>query len=872
MKISPPLRHERPFPGLFLLLSLLFLGAAARPQAGVTILTQKDATPREALAAREAARYFYLRTGTLPEIKPGASAAGSGDEIFIGLKDRPAVNKNTEIRTATENLGPEQYVLKTLPAGDGKSRRLWIVGGDETGVLYGTYRFAEKLGVRFYLHGDVIPDVRIKPELSALDETGKPLFETRGIQPFHDFAEGPDWWTRDDYLAYIHQLAKLRLNFIGFHCYPEGGIGPEPGVWIGLPRDVAQNGRVRFSPAAAWHNTLRSGMWGYAALPTRAFTAGASQLFPADAFGPDAQHGMMPFGDTRGERNAVFNNAGALLRDAFAEARALGVKTCIGTETPLTIPRLVQERLEDLELDPEDTAVVQQVYKGIFTRIKALYPVDYYWLWTPEAWTWAGNKPGQFQDVVTDIHAALAALKELGDPFTLATCGWVLGPQQDRAALDKLLPKNVPLSCINRQVGHSAVEPGFSSIQGRPKWAIPWMENDPNLVAPQPWVGRMRVDAATALRYGCTGLIGIHWRTREVAANVAALAAASWDQSWVPAGFKVKPPPPPSTLNPRPGRRDPDQDRSLPVQDFYVDLACASFGAEAGPDAGRILAAHDGTALPEPATWLDGPGGIKPNPAPWGDVQKQYAFVDELAALRPRIHSVGDLARFDDWLNTYRAMRELARAGCLRAVLDRQAAGLKAARGAARKKAQVLPLLQTRLELARAWEALITFQIAATATPGELGTLANLEQHNRVKLQFLTAHDKELAAALGRPLPPEAAPALAYKGPDRIIVPTVRTLARPGEPLRLRVLAAVQDGAAAGELFWRPLGGGGAFQSAPLRHVARGVFEATLPAAPAGALGLEYYLQARTRERTLFWPPTAPGLCQTVLTGLTAID
>ena len=42
----------------------------------------------------------------------------------------------------------------------------------------------------------------------------------------------------------------------------------------------------------------------------------------------------------------------------------------------------------------------------------------------------------------------------------------------------------------------------------------------------------MRRDAADALRYGCDGLLGIHWRTRILSANVLALAQAAWDQSW----------------------------------------------------------------------------------------------------------------------------------------------------------------------------------------------------------------------------------------------------------------------------------------------------------------------------------------------------
>jgi len=51
----------------------------------------------------------------------------------------------------------------------------------------------------------------------------------------------------------------------------------------------------------------------------------------------------------------------------------------------------------------------------------------------------------------------------------------------------------------------------------------------------------MRYDAADAKRLGCTGLLGIHWRTKAMMQNVSALAAAAWDQSWIPASYDTKP-------------------------------------------------------------------------------------------------------------------------------------------------------------------------------------------------------------------------------------------------------------------------------------------------------------------------------------------
>lgn len=333
------------------------------------------------------------------------------------------------------------------------------------------------------------------------------------------------------------------MNFIGLHCYPEGGVGPELLVWIGLTNDLAATGEAKSSYAAFWANTA-NGRWGYSPMKTSEFSGGAALLFPEDNHGPEVMRGALPRPSAPGQCNELFNRSGELLHVVTAAARRLGVKTCIGTETPLTIPKALQERLRQMGKDPKDLSVRREIYSGMFKRIAQLYPVDYYWLWTPENWTWQGNKPDQFASTRADIEAALDALHGLGNPFTLATSGWVLGPQHNRAALDEFLPKTVPMSCINRNVGHDGVEPAFANIANRPKWAIPWMENDPNLVGPQPWAARMRYDAVDARRFGCDGLIGIHWRTRALSPNVAALASAAWDQSWVPENFdtsRVKP-------------------------------------------------------------------------------------------------------------------------------------------------------------------------------------------------------------------------------------------------------------------------------------------------------------------------------------------
>ena len=178
------------------------------------------------------------------------------EESFIAVaeKDRDIVRKLTgtdeKLKAVVAGLKPQEYLIKTV--GTGNKKAVWIVGGDSAGVLYGTYRFIEHLGVRFYLDGDVIPDEKIALELPQVDEVGKPLFEIRGIFPFHDFPEGPDWWDVDEYKAVIGQLPKMRMNFIGLHTYPEKNPdnqfgNSEPTVWIGIPQDIGPDGTVKFS-------------------------------------------------------------------------------------------------------------------------------------------------------------------------------------------------------------------------------------------------------------------------------------------------------------------------------------------------------------------------------------------------------------------------------------------------------------------------------------------------------------------------------------------------------------------------------------------------------------------------------------------------
>lgn len=954
---------------------------------GIRILIPRDASKIEQLAAREVRRYVYLRCGAaLPVTAAAVAPAEAGSCIIVARGDRPIVldaTDDADVRRTIASLRPQHHLLKTI--GGGGSQRLLVVGGDDAGTLYAAYRFAEHLGVRFGLDEDVLPDARVELKLPRLDELSRPAFELRGIQPFHDFPEGPDWWSTEHYRAVISQLPKLRMNFFGLHTYPEGGVGPEPAVWIGMPGDVAEGAAVRRSYPSSWMNTLR-GTWGYAPRRTREYAFGASQLFDRDEYGPDVMRGHAPLPTTPQACNDVFGRAGESLRESFSHARALGVKTCVGTETPLVVPRAVLDRLpktasswltvlgggtardpspiarteddalyqtvrwnltgydlavpdgaytvtlkfsevaydargarvfgvslqghrviEKLDVFAEvgkhaaldrvfrDVAVtngrlevrfhplvefpcvagivvegpnftgkidsagpghgdyvpdeptitpeqVTKLYEGTFRRIKQTYPIDYYWLWTPEDWTWRGATDAQVRATVDDLHAAVAAARNVDAPFTLATCGWVLGPPGDRALFDNVLPKEMPLSCINRAVGKDPVEPGFADVNGRPKWAIPWLEDDPNLLSPQLWAGRMRRDAADAHAYGCTGLMGIHWRTRVVGPNVAALAQAAWE---VP--------------SPRPASRG----RHLPSDDFYRDWTAAQFGPEAAAKIAGIFAKLDGR-LPEPSTWTNGPGGLAPDPKPWQNALQLYAFVDELASLRPRIRGKGSLERFDYWLNSFRYARATERVKACWADYDAALKSVTEERDApVRRSRAERSLLPLRRELIVAVGEAYNLLLATVNTPGELGTIANWEQH--VFPTLIDEPGKQLASLLGRELPADAVLPRRYAGPTRVIVPTARTSVAANEPLELQVLVLSGTAPTDATLNWRVVEEGAPFVSLPLQRVARGVYRACIPAQPSDVLAIEYRIEVAAPDGRAVFPPAAPELHQTVV-------
>jgi hypothetical protein len=425
------------------------------------------------------------------------------------------------------------------------------------------------------------------------------------------------------------------MNFMGLHTYPNA----EPTVWTGLPTQFdPATGEVNESYYTSYMTTGGGGDWGGAPTNTTdSYPFGSRQLMAGGpqtpfCFGSDLLdgHGSCETNHTdTSSQNTLFNTVGQMLARAFSFGRLVGVKTCMGTEAPLVPPA-----------NSAKTATPQALYEGIFRRLAALgVPLDYYWIWTGEGWPARANPTMPTTDpsiagILADFLAADAAKHAVGDVMentSLATCGWTLGPKVNRSYFDRL-PPGWTLSSINEAVGNTPTEPEYQNVTNHAKWAIPWLEDDPGLLAPQLWLNRTIEYAQQAVDYGATGLLGIHWRVKEVSPQLSALAKFPWS---------------PTTTS-----------VELWEQFFAEELGGSS---PTSLKAAAIMATVDSFKLPRPDHW-SGPGMLNQVCDP--NFATNYAFVDQFVALRTDLTDLDALSRFDFWANSFTYMRLMAVVGC----------------------------------------------------------------------------------------------------------------------------------------------------------------------------------------------------------------
>jgi len=560
-----------------------------RSKASNTIIAiSKTPSLQESYAAKEVRRYLYLRTGKILPIQEleGSKLPTSGNIIAIGSAYSPIIEyfaKSLKIQNPELKLKSKEYWLKTFNQKDRKI--LMVIGKDAVSTLYAAYKLMESYGIRYTLAGDVIPDGQIALNLPEIDKVFSPQFAVRGMLPYHSWnPEGPENWDEDSYKSFLTQQVKMGLNFMGFIYDFENS-----------------DRRTYVFPPEKQH-------WGAGDYFIDTPVCGADQAMKSNLYGNDRWLEARKLA-TPEEQSAYMKQANMkFMGEVFSYAHLFNIQGAIGAENRGD----------------------QTYFTTLFNEISKTVKPDYFWISSPETWSYSSPPQNATDELISTYKAALTAQKATNAPFEIASMGWALGPQNDPLVMDRNLPKELIMSTQNLNVGKGAVQPEWEQIKGRRKWDIPWMEDDFNLLSPQLWVKRTIQNATDAKQYGCEGLIGVHWRTKTTTPQMMALAAMGWDNQ-------------------------------MDVKSFYDDFVKTNFGNEAANEISAIFQSIDGQ-VPEVSQWLDmWPGGLKKDSTYWTINQGKFTFVNQLENLRPRIKGIGNQERFDYYLNQYKYLRGMAK-------------------------------------------------------------------------------------------------------------------------------------------------------------------------------------------------------------------
>jgi hypothetical protein len=163
------------------------------------------------------------------------------------------------------------------------------------------------------------------------------------------------------------------------------------------------------------------------------------------------------------------------------------------------------------------------------------------------------------------------------------------------------------------------------------------------------------------------------------------------------------------------------------------------------------------------------------------------------------------------------------------------------------------------------WRNLVHQLLLAGHTKGEMGTIANLQQHNMDYLDLLTKYDNDIVSITGEPLPESAMPDRKYSGPDRIIVPTRRTMININEDFKLKIIVLSEDSITRSTLYWRNFGVQ-KFDKKPIDFIKKGHGTCSLPASEFSNSDFEYYLTVElSNNNTLRFPTAAPEVTRTIV-------
>ena len=774
------------------------------------------ATGCETQAAKEIQRYLYAISG-----KKLAIETLSGDLP----SDHPAIVVGTlmslpEIARAC----PEQ--VAHLKKGTNEAFNLQIGGGravilanEPIGALYGAYTFLEKFGIGFYLGGDALPGTKVKLQAAEVDELWSPAFPIRGCVIWYNFLNGPVCWDIEDYRYFFDQMVKMKANLVSF---PEYGHGLT---------DYVVDGKL--VPGVPFPTSMNYGWGTVRDMKCAEFGFGTGQFFTGPAYGSKASV------DAKDDQDAIARSQ-VLFAQACEYAKQRGIKVSLG-----------------FQLDgPPDEAHV----KDVSERLRVLttkYPwVEYVWFWQNEggatAWGAAPLDPAQAEAVkgyathftylndakraneggrmASYITQSYNALKAIAPEKKVVISGWGgdkwLQFTDLFVGLDEILPKDIVFSALDNI--DPSWEPNVSQYYGkmpddRERWAIPWWESDGGGSRHDQFFNECNTKPFSLLlpdvvKKGCKGVLGIHWRSREV----EDVAAYMNNFAWNPKG--------------------------ITYESFWLDFARRCFGPDDAPEMAKLLMQLDALG----PRWAGGGGQVECGAFCWEldnvmpkaeNLQTMQEVRQKLVAVLDRDRKAGKTQFTDrlervinsiDWATLYDdAAVKILQASTLD---DKQAASKLLMSAPLAKAMQTYThLLYTQSD----WGVLATVNVKA---------YASLEQiyHDRV----------------GEPLPRTDVYAalpfqVAFKNPNMILP--------AGKAIPVQAIVTGDKDVRSVKVYYRTMAEG-KYVSLPMTRGYGNVYAGEIPASAVTEAGVEYYIEAKTTTgETIRVPNGLPSVTVTVV-------
>jgi hypothetical protein len=525
----------------------------------------------------------------------------------------------------------------------------------------------------------------------------------------------------------------------------------------------------------------RASLWSTHPMTTGQFAGGSAQLFATDYFG--AETTREPGDDIAIRREQQ------VMREALAYAKMRGLHPCLGFEVSGD-PTRPAER-EDFLLRLEH--VLNQ------------YPdLDYLWLWQPEARGMRGTavhleeSPGGvytttnllgkygmarraiYQRAVEakgsprygsqeetsriaravegarlELYAnlALRALGKRKNPPRLVISGWGGEGRMVSAeyyeGLDKTLPKSVVFASLEHMVPRARIDSIYSQLPAdRERWPIPWFEFDGDQWHPQSFVHTYEPMLNNVRNSGSQGVLGIHWRTREVEENVAYTMQFAWN---------------------------PD----LTAAEFYRDYARRCFPESIASAMAEILSSLDQLGY----RWVGGRGQAEYNKFSWGpgtEPEKVERLKELQGRCRELLSEAGHgRARLDWLINRMEYVLQFQEVG-VAAVAARKL--LDQATNAPPQEARALGQQALALLDPEAMNRALQAYSLRVSTRGEHGVLATINAKAGYDWQQMI----EQASQLSGQKPPAPAP---WKPEPQILMPRLIGSITAGQALELAPIA-----------------------------------------------------------------------------------